>query len=331
MKRILVVNVNWLGDTLFVTPFIRALKEHNPSAYIAVLTHPRCREILECNRSIDEIIVYNEKSQYLGFLSRFSMISKLRSKNFDTAFILRKSLSRTMMLFLSNIKERIGYDNRKSGFLLTKKVPLPEVKLHKVEYFLGLAKAVGIKPKNRHYEFFVSRDSEDDADRLLQKEGIRPDEEFIAMNAGGNWDLKRWPVENFIELGSEASKRFNIKVVLTGAKKDVDLCNRIEKEMKHKPVVLCGKTDLKTLAAVFKRAKKVISNDSGPSHIAAGVGADVLVIFGPTDPNITGPCGRKVTILKKDVGCEVPCYRLLCKDNKCMKAVTVKDVLELIN
>ena len=149
MKRILIINVNWLGDTIFVTPFIKALREAFPDSYIAILTHPRCREILDSNPRINEIILYDEKGQDRHLLAKFSLISRLRLKKFDSAFILRKSLTRTMLLFLSGISERIGYNNRRSGFLLTKKAPLPNKALHKVEYFLDLARAAGDRKSTR--------------------------------------------------------------------------------------------------------------------------------------------------------------------------------------
>ncbi len=324
MKRILIVNVNWLGDTLFVTPFIRAVRESNPASHIAVLTHPRCQEVLTGNPHINEIILHDEKH----LLAKFSLISQLKDRKFDTAFILRKSLSRTMLLFLSKIPTRIGYDNKRSGFLLSKRVPVPEKSLHKVEYFLGLAKAAGIDSKNKNYEFFVSEQDKERADVILGREKIKTNEDFVVINPGGNWDLKRWPAENFTEFGDEIFTRLGTKVVLTGAEKDISLCEHISDAMKNKPALLCGKTDLKTLGAVFERAKWVISNDSGPMHIAVAVKTPVIALFGPTSPEVTGPYGdSRYKILHKSVDCEIPCYNLSCKDNRCMVSISVEDVL----
>lgn len=329
MKRILIVNVNWIGDTLFATPLMRALRDNLPDAYIAVLTHPRCHQILEGNPNINEVILYNDRYLLRRLPTKFSLISLIRSKEFDTSFILRRSLSRTMLMFLCKIPQRIGYDNRKSGFLLTKRVKMPAKNLHRVEYFLDLARSVGIEPKSANYEFFVSDKDRDKADEILQREGLKGKESFIAINAGGNWDLKRWPVEDFAELGDEIFDRFNTKVVLTGAEKDIGLCKNISNLMRTEPVLLCGKTDLKTLGAVFEKAKWVISNDSGPMHIAIGVKSPVIALFGPTSPSITGPYGDSLyKVLQKKVDCDIPCYNLSCKDNKCMKAITLKDVLE---
>ena len=330
MKRILIVNVNWLGDTLFATPFIRAIREVCPDSYIAVLTHPRCYEILEGNPNINEIIIYDEKKQHRGLLRRFSIISYLRSKRFDTAFILRKSLTRTLVLLFSKIPNRIGYNSKRAGFLLTKRVAVPRRYLHNVEYFLNLARAIGIDPKNKNYEILISETDKDRADKVLNEAGIGRGA-FIVINAGGNWDLKRWPVANFAKLCDEVFNKLRVNVVLTGAEKDSALAKKITDLTMHKPIMLCGKTDLKTLGAIFKKAIVVISNDSGPMHLAAAVGSPVIAIFGPTSPEITGPHGdKRFKVLHKDIGCKIPCYKLTCEDNKCMKAVTVEDVMRAI-
>ncbi|MFC1666779.1 lipopolysaccharide heptosyltransferase II [Candidatus Omnitrophota bacterium] len=332
MKRILIVNVNWLGDTLFVTPFIRTIRENYPDSYIAVVTHPRCRQVLEDNPHIDEIIIYDEKVLHRSLLKKISIISQLRSKRFDIAFILRRSLTRTMLIFLSKIPERIGHDNKKSGFLLTRKVSPPPKDIHRVEYFLTLARSMGMQPRKTGCEFFVSQKDKDKADEILKAQGFKGGKDFVVINPGGNWELKRWPAENFAKLGDAVFDRFNMAVVLTGAEKDMDLCKRVSHLMDHEPILLCGKTDLKTLGAIFKKAKWVISSDSGPMHIAAALKTSLVALFGPTAPKITGPHGEGVyKILCKDVDCEIPCYNLSCKDNRCMKAISVKDVLEVMS
>jgi len=327
MKRILIVNVNWLGDTLFATPFIRAVREKYPKAHIAILTHPRCCKMLEGNPNIDEIIIYDEKKQHRNLLGKFSIISYLRSKKFDAAFILKKSLSKTLLLLFSKIPRRIGYGSKRAGFLLTEKAGKPDKELHKVEYFLNLAKAVGIETKNKNYEILISDNDMEEGEKILNGAGIK-DKGFIALNAGGNWDLKRWPAENFAELGDKIFEKLGAAIILTGAEKDIVLAENIAGLMKHKPLILCGKTTLKTLGAIFKKAICVISNDSGPMHLAVAVGTRVVAIFGPTSPELTGPYGDgRYIVLRKDTGCKIPCYDLKCKDNRCMKAVTAEDVL----
>jgi len=327
MKRILIVNVNWLGDTLFATPFIRAVRGKYPKAHIAILTHPRCYKMLEGNPHVNEIIIYDEKKQHRSLLSKFSIIAHLRSRKFDAAFILKKSLSRTLLLLFSKIPRRIGYGSKRAGFLLTQKAKAPHKRLHKVEYFLNLAEAAGIETKNKNYEILISDNDMKEGEKILKGTGIK-DKGFIALNAGGNWDLKRWPAENFAELGDKIFEKLGAAIILTGAEKDIVLAENIAGLMKYKPLILCGKTTLKTLGAIFKKAICVISNDSGPMHLAVAVGTRVVAIFGPTSPELTGPYGDgRYIVLRKDTGCKIPCYDLKCKDNRCMKAVTAEDVL----
>src|SRR6185503_4615506 len=162
---------------------------------------------------------------------------------------------------------------------------------------------------------------------------VNEDESFIAVNPGGNWMLKRWPVQNYVALIHEIEKTRPEKIVLTGGREDEELARHIQKEIKSpKLISLAGKTNLKQLMALFKRASFLISNDSGPLHIANSVGTKAVGIFGPTRPEITAPRGpAEVYLLQKDIGCNlVPCYYLDCPNNLCMQAVKVKDVLETI-
>ena len=116
-------------------------------------------------------------------------------------------------------------------------------------------------------------------------------------------------------------------MVITGAKKDAPLGEGIIKLCKNKPISLCGKTTLKQLAMVLKKAKVVIANDSGPMHIAVSQRAPTIAIFGPTSPKITGPYGdSKYAVLHKWDECQVPCYKR-CSNYRCIEAITVDDVL----
>lgn len=329
MNRILIVNVNWLGDVLFSTPLIRALREKFPDAYITCMVVPRCKEILELNPRLNEIIIYDEEGLHKGIFGKLKFISYLRSKRFDTAVILHRSFTRALIVFLAGIPKRIGYYTRKRSFLLTNSVEMPLEQTHRVDFFLNLGTPLGINTLNRNYEFFISDEDRKKTKELLQKEGISDSDFLIAINPGGNWDPKRWPKENFAKLADELIKRFNAKIVLTGARKDVALTNDISSLMKTRPIIACGKTTLKELAAIFEKARFVISNDSGPMHVAVSMGAKTIALFGPTSPQITGPIGKgRYVVLQKDVGCEIPCYDLSCVDYKCMEVVRVEDVLK---
>ncbi len=331
LKKILIVNVNWIGDVLFSTPAIRALRRHFPDAHIACMVVPRCREVLELNPNINELIIYDEKGEYKGLTGKMRLISELKARSFDIVFLFHRSLTRTLMVALSGIKERVGIDNPKRGFLLSRKVLPPPPDIHKVEQFLNIVKVTGVRDCGKDMEVHVSKSDEAFAEAFLKSQGIKRGEPFVVLNAGGNWDMKRWPAENFAELGNKLGKEYGMPVVLTGAGKDVGLAEKIAGMMKKKPVIAAGTTSLRQLASIMKRSALVVSNDSGPMHIAVSQGARTIAIFGPTDPKLTGPYGSGIyKVLQKSSGkpgCKIPCYNLRCEDALCMKAVSVDDVM----
>jgi len=330
-KKILIVNVNWIGDVLFSTPAIRALRRHYPDAYIACMVVPRCKEVLELNPNINELIIYDEKGEYGGLAGKMKLISALKARSFDTVFLFHRSLTRTLMVALSGIRERVGIDNPKRGFLLTKRVEQQPANIHKVEQFLNIVKSTGIADQGKDMEVHVGKSDRDFARAFLDSQGIKEGGSFAILNPGGNWDLKRWPAERFAELGDRINEKFGMPVILTGAGKDVPLAQKISGMMKKKPVIAAGTTTLRQLAAIMKLASLVVSNDSGPMHIAVSQGAPTIAIFGPTDPKLTGPYGGGIyMVIQKSSGkpgCNIPCYDLKCEEALCMKAVTVDDVM----
>ena len=176
----------------------------------------------------------------------------------------------------------------------------------------------------------VGRDVCEHLATKLRARGLTGDERIVVLNTGGNWDLKQWPKERFAELTARLTRELGFTVVLCGAPSDKARVQSIAQDCGVGPVVLAGETDIKELAALFKRAHMVVSADSGPLHLANAVGANVVALFGPTRPEITGPQGQgRIKVLMRDVGCNAaPCYYLECPDNRCMKALTVDDVFK---
>ncbi|MFH1857355.1 MAG: lipopolysaccharide heptosyltransferase II [Candidatus Omnitrophota bacterium] len=332
MKKILVVNVNWVGDVLFSTPFLQALRLRFPESRIACLVVPRCREVLEGNPSLDELLIYDERGAHRFFWGKLRLIRMLQRRHFDRAYLLHRSFTRRLLVTLAGIPERIGYAIKWRGFLLTEKIPPSQEKYHKVAYFLKLLPE-GTRLENLNYTLKTDESDHQAVGRLLETKGLRQDEPFIVFCPGGNWPPKRWPPENFAALGDRLIQQYHQKVVIVGAAKDLSLGEKIASGMAVKPVLLCGETTLKQLAALFKRASFVVSNDTGPMHVAQSQGARVIALFGPTDPELTGPWGTAPKqVLRKEVACNEnpPCYEVNCPDNRCMQAIRLEDVLDAI-
>ena len=328
MNNILVVNVNWLGDAVFSIPVFKALKKTYPHARLTCLCVPRVKEVLQYCPYVDKIITYDEKGKHRFPWRKWKLVQYLKKEKFDASFLLHRSMTRALMVYLAGIPVRIGYGNARA--FLTDPIVMNNEDIHRCDYYLKVLEGYGIKVRDRLCELRLNQGDMQTVDVKLNKAGIAPTESYVVLNTGGNWDLKRWDVHSFALLAKRLDREFGFKIVFSGANKDRECCQRIIQAAGIKAVILAGETSLGESLALYKRAIVVISGDSGPLHLAHSVGADVIGIFGPTRPEITGPRGSGLAqILFKDVGCnKAPCYHLACTNNLCMQSVTVDDVCQ---
>lgn len=333
MKKILVVNVNWLGDVIFSSPVFRALKQAYPQATISCLAEPRVRGLLESIPEIDEIIPYEEKGRHRSVWAKLQLMASLSQRHFDAAFLLHRSLTKTLFVFGAGIPRRIGYDAKNRGVFLTHKVQgRPPGDIHRCDYYLHVLESFGVTVHDRATSLQVAIETQKEMEKILRLHQIASNDFLVVIHPGGNWDLKRWPPVYFMRLIACLTRDINVRVILTGTNEDIPLIKQIIAPLSDKPVVLAGKINLKQLMALMKRADAVVSADSGPLHIASSVGTTAIGIFGPTDPAITGPRGTgRTIILRHDVGCNrQACYYTACPDNICMQAVSVEKVMDAI-
>ncbi len=330
-ERILIFNVNWLGDVLFSTATIRNVRRNYPDSYIACVIPSRCYPILKDNPYLDEVLIFDEKDRHKGMLEKLNFVSVLKKKEFDTVFLLHRSFSRALICRLAGIKQRIGHYTKKRAFLLTKKIlPPKKDSLHRIDYYLDVIEKSGLRLEDRYLDFFFSAQDQEQVNNYFQKNSIRPEDFVVVLNPGGNWLLKRWPPGYWASLADKLIRYSQAKVIITGSIADLLLAGQIKEAMQENPLIACGVFNLKQLGALAKRADLFVTADTGPLHIANAVGAKkIIAIFGPTSRNITGPYPlTNVVILQKDIGCQIPCYKERCLDNRCMQAVTPEEVLK---
>lgn len=333
-KRILIFNVNWLGDVLFSTAAIRNIRRNFPCSFIACIVPSRCYPILKGNPNLDEIIIFDEKDRHKSIFKRFEFVRNLRMRDFDLVFLLHRSFSRALICRLAGIPERIGHYTRKRGFLLTKKIiPPARDSLHRIDYYLDIIERGGFKVEDRYLEFYYADSDTAHVKDFLSKHSVGEKDFLVAINPGGNWLPKRWPKEYWAQLCDKLIEKLDAKIVITGGHNDISLAEQITGLMKHKSIIACGVFSVKQLGALAKESSLFVTADTGPLHIANSVGAKkIICLFGPTSPFITGPYPAKnAVILQKNVGCKIPCYNLKCKDIRCMKAITPDDVIMAIN
>ncbi|HAJ56674.1 MAG TPA: lipopolysaccharide heptosyltransferase II [Candidatus Omnitrophica bacterium] len=327
-ERILVVEVNWLGDVLFSTAAIRAIRKKYPGAYIAALVVPRCKAVLLGNNYIDEVMALDEAGRHKGFMGKLRLIMELKKRRFTIAYFFKASLTRIFCAFLAGIPKRIGFAAKMGGMFLSEKVFLPKEAFHRADTFYYLVTRDRIPESERYYDFFISIEDQRFVDDLFKKHNIREDKDIVVLHVGGNWDLKRWPKESFARLIDVFAERYGAEVVISGSFMDHSLAAQIAGMSSHKPFIACGLTTLKQLGALFRKSSLVVSADSGPLHIALAMEARTIALFGPTATEVTGPLGRgEYSVLRiKDLSCRIPCYNLECKDNICMTAIKIEDV-----
>jgi lipopolysaccharide heptosyltransferase II len=329
--RVLIVEVNWIGDILFSTPAIRAIRARHAGAYIAALVVPRGKPLLLGNNYLDEVIVLDEAGRHRGFLGKVRLIRELVSRKFSVAYVLKPSLTRTFWLFMAGIKKRIGFD-RKGRMLLTERVPMPEeADWHRADGYYFLVTRKRIPPEERRCDFFVAPSDRVFVDAFLEKRGIgRNGRKIVVLHVGGNWDLKRWPQQHFAALIDGLGARYSVDIVITGLFLDYPLAKEIIALAQYKAFNACGQTNLKQLGVFFQKCDLVISADSGPLHIAMAMNARTISLFGPTSVEKTGPMGHgpHSVLRPRELACKVPCYETECPDNLCMKAISVEQVCE---
>lgn len=295
--NIAVFTKNWLGDVIFETPAIRAIKENFPHSHLIAITSPRCVEILEANPYVDEVMTFDEKEESRSFFEKFRFVLNLRTKRVQKVFLFHRSSTRARLVWLAGIPERIGYQAKDKTFL-TQAVPEPYGPIHDVEYFIHLVRQAGLQVRGEYaYEFYYQEEDKRRAEELLQTLGLNSTR-LVAINPGANWPPKRWPAEYFRELAERLIERYKVQIVLTGSYEDQSVAELILDSHENPNMFsLCGKTTVRELGALFSMCQLVISNDTGPLHIAAGVGINVVGLFGPTQPLETGPLGHGKNIM----------------------------------
>lgn len=331
-NRILIVEVNWLGDVLFSTPAIRALKNKYPDSYIGVLVHKRCKDVLIGNPNVNEIIVLDEQGKHRGFFGKIRLANELKTKKFSTVYLFHRSFTRTLICYLSGIKIRIGYHTAKRKFLLTENVlPLQKVVHRAAYYYYLVARDIPEDVREFQCDFFVGDRPASYIKEILDKNKVVDNKKLVVIHPAGNWLPKRWPRENFAKLADELIDNFGAVIVFSGTLQEKDILAGILSLMKNKAINLCGKTNIKQLGALFKRADLVVSADSGPLHISVALKRPTVAIFGPTSAAVTGPLTKEnISILQKEIDCVIPCYNQDCPDNRCMKQISVEDVINCI-
>jgi heptosyltransferase-2 len=279
LRRIAIICPSWVGDSVMATPVYRAVRAATPDAHTVAFARPGVDALLRGTPWFNELIALDMR----GVAGPIRAARLMRSSSFDAALLLPNSFRSALTARLAGVPRRIGYARDGRGFLLTHARPVEPAStpLPTIDYYARLgAFAIGKESIEPHPELFVTPEEEEEAASLLKDlEGP-----FVLLNPGANKAEKRWPADRFAAVANVLHNRRELRIAVTGAPAERDVLDAVIGAA-HAPIVDLASRgiNLSTLKVVVRRATLMITNDTGPRHIAAALGTPVVTLFGPTD------------------------------------------------
>lgn len=296
IRKILVIDLGGIGDILLSTPALKVLRELYPHATLTSLVSPSGKEILHGLSSLHRIVVFpisevELASPWIGFrwdklLRLFFICLALRSESFDIVINFRplnspgSALKMAFLMYLIGGKERVGRDTKGRGFFLTHRIPEEGLEgHHELDYIFNVVDHLGGKNIRHPVEIVIDPKEEESLEKILVQEGITPADRLIAFHPGSPFSSKRWPLERFIGVADALHKRVGAKMIVIGGREEIPLGKAFQEALPGKAISMCGKTTLKELCLLLKRSLLLVTNDTGPMHLAAYIGTPLVALF----------------------------------------------------
>lgn len=299
LKNILIAKPSSLGDIVLALPALTALHKSFPDAKISWLVRPEFAPLLENHPDLAEVIPFDRK--FLGkawfhpraFGALISLIVRLRRSRFDVAFDFQGLFRTAILAWLSGCKKRVGMASARefASLFYTDKVPPDPDNPHLVDYYMRMVRAAGAAEQNVEFVFPPDGDAAESVANLLAGYGIGKNNCAVLVPGSAQAD-KCWPVERFAILAEKISSQFGLPIVAAGTASEAALVETL-KQKAHVPIAnLAGRTSLKELVALLRAARLVVSNDTGPGHMAAALGMPLVLMFSWSNPARIAPYGR---------------------------------------
>jgi heptosyltransferase-2 len=311
-------------------PALEVVRENFPSSSITILARPWVVPLFKNHPAVDAIIPFRKMQGTFAYCRELMRVAKLiRNNGYDLSILFQNAFEAAFLAYLGGITFRVGYSGDGRGFLLTHRIVKTEevLKVHQVEYYLSLLKAMGWGGMSREPHLYAAQEDTEKAGSLLHAKGIMKGDYVIGLSPGALFgEAKRWPADRFARIGDWAAERWNAKVLVLGSGNETDICEVLCTSMVHEPYNLCGQTSLGVAIGLVRHCSFFVTNDSGLMHVAAALGVPTLAIFGSTDTVATGPRGPKTRIVKHEIEC-APCLKPECPtDFRCMLSIEPEEV-----
>ena len=352
--RIVVRGVNWLGDAVMTTPALRRLRERFPKAHITLISPAKLGGLWMGHPDVDELMTF-ERGDGLWSVSR-----RIRSGRFDIAVLFPNSPRSALECLLAGVPRRVGRRWPWRSWMLTDPIPAPghaapmrkrpveeirsrvasatavrdpdpDLQAHQMHHYLDLVAALGADASPLPPRLAVTVA---EVEAVRQKHGFRPGSAWLGVNAGAEYGpAKRWPAERFAAVADALRKEFDCGIAIFGGLGDVALAAELAEQLQTAAPtlrILAGKTSLRELLAALRCCRVLLTNDTGPMHVAAALSVPVVVPFGSTSPILTGPGvpgDPRHRLIRSTAPC-APCFLRSCPiDLRCLRDITVDQVV----
>ena len=328
-ENILLIRLSSLGDIVLASPAIRAVRRHYPKARITMLVAKQYADLLTENSHLDEVITFDRTAKNRDTGEMVRIVRLLRRRNFDLAIDFQRKFRTSLLTYLSSSKCRVG-NHRPNGLMCTVRVP-DRVNKHAIDRYFDLLYPLGIEPTDRTLELFLSDSDRERARDILAKEGVHPNRLKVGLFPGAGWKLREWMPNRFAAIGDRIIKDFDAQVLIFGGPNEGELVNHIAHLMTAQATTFAANIPIRHFAALVEACNLFITNDTGPMHIAAAMRTPTVALFGPGNHIRFQPLEPIHSTLRHHVPCN-PCKQFTdkCKDNICMKLITVDEVWETV-
>jgi ADP-heptose:LPS heptosyltransferase len=330
VRRVLVISATALGDTLFSTPAIRALKERFPAWELEVLGHRVFGAVLSHNPYIARLFAYPGRNRRL-----LHLIRELKARRYDLVIILHgNDPEATMVAYLTGSPFIIGSANSPLSFAYSARVESPADPLaHAIERRLDYVRLLGADTQDKRMDLFLTPAEVEEAKTILSRHFGAMPPLVLALHPTGSDPYKWWPAASFIELGNYLYEHYQAPLLILSGAKDRGAAEAIASQIKGPSLVTGGRYSLLTVAALLSQCWLLVANDSGPLHLGLALRVPTIALIGADHPRRIGPYGVEwgAALHKREKVCDLePCLLKKCPENKCMEAIEVAEVIKLI-
>ncbi len=328
--KILVVRYRFIGDMVLMIPFLRNLRYKYPNAQIDMLVAPNSGEVISNCPYVNNFIFFDttRKHKYENGVGKqksfLHYVKLLRKEKYNKTYVLKRSLSSAVLVFLAGIPERIGFNTEHRGIFLTKKVKYDTNK-HESICALDLLEADNIQIKDTFLENWTDPKSDYKVNKIFEFYNILQNQKKVIVHAAASNPYKTWNIDYFAQIIEYLSNEKNAQVFFLGAKIDKSIYENIKYNsvLKIKPINLCGELTIQESLAFIKATDLLIGNDSGNLHMASSVNTPVIGIYGPMPFEKWKALGDKNILFKSEVSCAPCSLKKKCKNNKaCLNSIS---------